>query len=168
MNEPDSLADSFIRMRDLLLIAADSVPPDARETPFVGHWHLMDLLAHLVGWDYTNLRAIEDLRAGRVPDFYRHYDPGWAAYNQQLIDRYGAGDWDALRQSLERSQEAVGAAMRSLSGEDVKKELSRPGRRRLVSIAGILRAAIADEREHLAQIRAFLDALRLPDGQSGA
>jgi hypothetical protein len=155
MTEPDSLVDAFVRTRELLVAAADAVPPGQRRTPFVGHWDLLALLAHLVGWDYTNLKAVDELKAGRLPDFYRHYDPGWAAYNQQLIDRYGTGDWRTLCESLLRSQEAVVAALRLLTAEEMTRELSEPGRRRPVGIANILRAAIRDEREHLAQIRGF-------------
>ena len=158
MNEPSRFVDAFLRMRELLLVAADAVPPEQRQTPFVGHWNLLDLLAHLVGWDYTNTRAIEELRDGRVPDFYRHYDPGWAAYNQQLIDRYGVEDWQALRESLRLSQGAIVAGLRLLTEEEMTRELSEPGRPRPVSIATILRAAVRDEREHLAQIRAFMGA----------
>ena len=145
---PD-LIDAFVRVR---------------ETPFVGHWNLMDVLAHLLGWDYTNVNAIEELKAGTTPAFYRHYDPGWAAYNQQLIDRYGAKDWEALRASLLQSQDAVVAMLRLLTAQELTAELSEPGWRRPVSIAGILRAAISDEREHLAQIRAFVTSQRMGSG----
>jgi uncharacterized damage-inducible protein DinB len=158
MNEPHGLVDAFVRMRELLLAATEAVPAEQRQTPFVGHWDLMDLLAHLVGWDYTNVKAIEELNSGRVPDFYLHYDPGWAAYNQQLIDRHGAEDWEALRASLRESQAAIVARLRLLTDEELTRELSEPGRPRPVSIARVLRAAIRDEREHLAQIRAFTAA----------
>ena len=72
---PD-LIDAFVRVREMLLREADAVPAELRQTPFVGHWNLMDVLAHLVGWDYTNVNAIEELKAGTTPSFYRHYDPG--------------------------------------------------------------------------------------------
>ena len=161
MSETGGLVDAFVRGRETLLRAAEGVPPHLRETPFVGHWNVMDLLAHLVGWDYTNLNAVEEFKAGRVPDFYRHYDPGWAAYNQQLIDRYGASDWQALLGALRESQEAVTGMLRLLTPEEMTRELSGPGRRRPVTIAGIVRAAIRDEREHAQQVRAFVDARRI-------
>jgi hypothetical protein len=160
MNENEGLIDSFVQVREVLLLAADSVAPARRETPFVGHWNLMDLLAHLIGWDYTNMNAIEEFKAGRVPDFYREYDPGWAAYNQQLINRYAAGDWDGLRESLRQSQVAVVDMMRLLTPEEITREIAVAGRRRPVSIAGVLRAAIRDEREHLEQIMNFVDSQR--------
>ena len=156
MSEQADLVDSFVRMRETLLREADAVPPEMRETPFVGHWDLMDVLAHLVGWDYTNLRAIEEFRQGQTPEFYRHYDSGWASYNQQLIDHYGSSDWVALRSALEKSQAAVVGVLRGLSTEELTRELSNAGRRRPVTIAGILRAAVQDEQEHIEQIRSFM------------
>jgi hypothetical protein len=161
MTDSTDLIDTSIRTRETLLREADAVPPELRQTPFVGHWNLLDLLTHLVGWDHTNADAIEALKAGTTPAFYRHYDPGWAAYNQQLIDRYGAADWDELRASLRPSQEAVVAKLRLLTAQELTLEHSQPGRRRPVSIAAILRAAIRDEREHLAQIKAFAGAQRM-------
>lgn len=162
MSEAENVIDAFVRGRELLLARADEVPADLRTKPFVGHWNLMDVLAHLVGWDYTNVNAIESLKHGDVPDFYREYDPGWAAYNRQLIDRYGASDWDELRAELIQSQAAITRILRLLTPEDLERELSRPQRprplRRPVTIAGILRAAIRDEREHTRQIRDFVAA----------
>jgi hypothetical protein len=155
MAEDASLIDDFVRTRGAILAAADSVPAASRETPFVGHWHLMDLLAHLIGWDYANIEAIEALEAGRTPAFYGHYDPGWAAYNRQLVERYGTEDWQALRRSIDASREAIVLALRSLPPGALRARHPLADRERPVSIAGILRAAIRDEREHLAQIEAF-------------
>lgn len=162
MAEGTGLVDAFLRGRELLLRVAGEVPPELRTTPFVGHWNLMDVLAHLVGWDYTNVNAIEALKAGSVPDFYRQYDPGWASYNRQLIDRYGAADWDDLQAALAQSQAAVTQMLGLLTEEDLTKELSEPERfrRRPITIAGILQAAIRDEREHTRQIREFVDSQR--------
>ena len=156
MNETDDPVDAFVRVRERLLREADSVSPELRQTPFVGHWNLMDVLAHLVGWDYTNLKAVEELRRGHTPSFYEHYDPGWAAYNQQLVERYSVEDWQVLRASVRQSQEAIVAALRNLTPEELTREYPEPGRRRPVTITGILRAAIRDEREHLEQLRTFV------------
>jgi len=158
------LVNAFEGTREALLREADAIPPELRTTPFVGHWNLMDLLAHLVGWDYTNIEAIEQLGAGLTPTFYSHYDPGWAAYNQQLIDRYGGDDWQALRDALVLSQGAVVAKLRLLPATEMAREHRDPGRRRPMTVAGILRAAIRDEREHLVQVRAFGDSQRMGRG----
>jgi hypothetical protein len=165
MSDTPDFIDSFVRMREALLREADTVPPDLRLTPFVGHWNLMDVLAHLVGWDYTNVNAIEELKSGATPAFYSDYDPGWTSYNRQLIDRYGADDWQTLRAAIDQSQAAVVQMLRLLTPEELAQELSDPGRpRRPASIAAILRAAIRDEREHLQQIRALVGSQRMGSG----
>jgi hypothetical protein len=149
LTDPLDLVEAFAKTREALLMAANEVRPNLRETPFVGHWDLMDLLAHLVGWDYTNVEAIEQLRVGKTPSFYAQYDAGWASYNQQLIDRYGGDDWNEVRGALLTSQEAIVAMLRLLAPEELTRELANPGRpSRPVTIVGILRAAISDEEEH--------------------
>ena len=165
MNDAPDPIDIFIRTREELLREADAVPPRLRTTPFVGRWNLMDLLAHLIGWDYTNVNAIEELKTGSIPAFYAQYDPGWASYNQQLIDRHGAEDWDELRGALRQSQEAVVGMLRLLTQEELSRELADPGRpRRPVTIAAIVLAAIGDERDHTRQIRAFVGSQRADGG----
>jgi hypothetical protein len=152
-----SLIDAFVATRASLLGVARSVPQSQRTQPFVGKWNLLDLLAHLVGWDYTNISAVDDLRAGRLPAFYTRFDVGWARENDLLVSRYGTADWDELLESLARSQKAVVAKLRSLTEDD----LSAPGpvwRTRPITIAGIVRSAIRDERQHLEQIREFAQA----------
>jgi hypothetical protein len=161
MAENTALIDAFIRERESLLRAADAVAPDLRTMPFVGHWNLMDVLTHLVGWDYTNVSAIDELLAGKTPAFYGHYDRGWVSYNQQLLDRYGAEDWETLQVAMAHSQAAVVGKLRQLSDEEMTREIAAPARRRPLSIAGILRAALHDEREHLRQLRTFLDSQRM-------
>ncbi len=132
------------------------MPAARRDEPFVGVWDLKDLLAHLVGWDRTNLDALNDFLAGRRTAFYDRYDPGWTAYNAELVARYRLDDFAALLDSLAASQRDVVDALRTLSDADLTREraLSRTGRP--LTIDGLLRAAIHDEQEHLRQIEVFI------------
>ena len=57
---------------------------------FLGHWSLMDLVAHLAGWDYANRAAIDAILAGRLPDFYARYDADWRTFNAELVARQDA------------------------------------------------------------------------------
>ena len=115
----------------------------------------MDLLAHLIGWDYANLEAISALEAGDTPPFYVHQDAGWGTYNKALVERYGSADWQALRSAIDTSGRAVEARLRALPAEDLTRQHHLTGRSRPATIAGILRAAIRDEQEHLDQLRAY-------------
>jgi hypothetical protein len=51
----------FIETRTTILQEASQLPPAARNTIFLGTWTLKDLLAHLAGWDFTNLAAFDIL-----------------------------------------------------------------------------------------------------------
>jgi hypothetical protein len=153
--------DAFERTREDIVGAVKSVPASKRRQPFVGHWSLLDVLTHLVGWDYTNIHAVEEFRQGTLPSFYRQYDPGWDHYNSILIDRYGTDNWGALLRALDASGEAVVTLLRSLSDEEFNATPVQ-WRGRPVSIAAIMRAAVRDEREHLQEIWEFANQ----DGQA--
>jgi hypothetical protein len=150
----ESLLEQFSRARAALIAAASSVPPALRDQPFVGAWDVKDVIAHTIGWDYTNIEALPDFRIGRLPAFFARYDADWAAINAALIARYRVEDWDALMVALHDSQRAFIDAMRGLSDADLDTAASW-GRRR-VSLRGMMRAVSHDESQHVAQVRDFV------------
>lgn len=152
--EIESLLAEFQRVRRDLIAAASAVPPDLTNTPFVGSWDIKDVIAHTVGWDYTNIEALPDFRAGRLPAFFDAYDPDWASVNAGLIARYREEDWEALLESVRVSGEAFVAAMRELSDADLDRGTIWGQRR--VTLRGMMRAVSRDESEHVAQVRALL------------
>jgi hypothetical protein len=162
MSEIDELLGRFNATRDALIEAAQNVPPDSRETPFAGSWDLKDVIAHTIGWDYTNIEALPDFAAGRLPGFFAEYDADWAAINARLVARYRVADWDALLKSLRASQAAFVAALRNMTDADLDNVIEWNGRR--VSLRGMLRAVDRDEREHVRQIREFAAGQRLEHG----
>jgi DinB superfamily len=152
--EIDALIAEFDRVRALLVEAASAVPPRLRDEPFVGEWDLKNVLAHTVGWDYTNIEALPDFRAGRLPAFFSRFDADWAAINDDLVARYRLEDFDALLASVRDSQRAFSDAMRALDADlDV---VGFWGERR-ISLRGMMRAVSKDESEHVAQIRSFIE-----------
>jgi len=153
--DPRSLIDVLEDQRERLVALALTVPPELRKTPFVGKWSLHEVIAHLIGWDRTNINTVDDLLAGRLPAFYDRYEPNWVAYNDDLVAKHSDDDWDALMQELVESQTAALLKLRSLSAE----QLTQPGpvwRTRPITIAGVLRFATKDEYEHLGQIEALI------------
>jgi hypothetical protein len=62
----------------------------------IGIWSIKDLLAHLVGWDYTNIEAVKNVLAGKVPEFYAHHDRDWQTYNAMLVKKYKCDSFDEL------------------------------------------------------------------------
>jgi hypothetical protein len=154
-----TLVDELISVRAGILDAASEIPAEERATPFVGHWPIKDLLAHLAGWDYTNVEAAVDLRSGRLPAFYDDYDPGWASYNQELIETYGTEEWDELMSLLKESQAAFLDAIADLGEEEVAAARGPAWRGHDISLLSVLRAAVRDESEHLQQIRSFVASI---------
>jgi hypothetical protein len=154
-----TLVDELVAVRAGVLDAASEVPAEERDTPFVGHWTIKDLLAHLAGWDYASMEAVVDLIAGRLPAFYDEYDPGWASYNQKLIETYGTEEWDELLSLLQESQAAFLDAVAGLSEEEVMAARGPAWRGRDISLHAVLRAAVRDESEHLQQIRSFVASI---------
>jgi len=150
----ESLIAEFNRVRGDLLEAVSSVPPELRNQPFVGAWDISDIVAHTVGWDYTNIEALPDFCAGRLPAFFARFDADWAAINADLIARYRLEEWDALLASLRNSGRAFEDAMRALSDADLDN-VSFWGRRR-ITLRGMMRAVARDESEHVAQVCAFV------------
>ena len=143
-------------VRAAIVGAAAGLPPSLRRRPLCGRWDIRDVLAHLIGWDYTNVQAIGELRSGRVPSFYDHYDPGWASFNASLVEQYRIEDWEMLLEALHASQRAVFDVLDAVPEPELNHDYGVRRRGKRVTIAGILGAAVRDEREHLAQIRALV------------
>src|SRR5688572_7437872 len=59
-SDPRSLIDALEDQRERLVALALSVPPELRRTPFVGKWSLHELIAHLIGWDRTNINTVDE------------------------------------------------------------------------------------------------------------
>jgi hypothetical protein len=152
--ESETLLAEFNRVRQQLIDAASAVSPQLRNEPFVGEWDLKDVLAHTVGWDYTNIEALPDFRAGRLPAFFNRFDADWAAINADLVARYRSENWDALLASLAESQRAFTDAIRALSDTQLDN-VAMWGKHR-ITLRGMMRAVSKDESEHVAQIRTFI------------
>lgn len=153
--EIEKLVTALRDVRDQILDSSSMVTAERRDEVFLGTWDLKDLLAHLIGWDYTNVAAIGELTAGRLPAFYAAYDRDWAAFNAGLVQRYKTDDWDALVESVRGSQQAAAEALRSLPAEELERDRGLVWRDHRITLRGILNAALRDERVHSEQIRAF-------------
>jgi uncharacterized damage-inducible protein DinB len=154
-SDPRDLIDAFEEQRRLLLDSIRAVPPEMRKEPFVGKWSLHEVVAHLIGWDRTNVSTVDSILAGQLPAFYERFEPNWESFNDDLVAQNDNEDWDELMTALEASQAAALARLRALPPE----ALTRPGpvwRTRQVTIAGVIRSATRDEHEHLGQVRGLL------------
>lgn len=154
-----ALLDGMIAARRELLSAARCFPKDEADTPFLGIWSVKDLVAHLIGWDHTNLEALTQILAGQYPTFFRYYDKDWATYNQQLVRTYSQPALSALLEDAQASHVRLVTFLEALPPDVVVKGKARSEGGRTVTIANLLRAETADEGTHAAQIHGYLETL---------
>ncbi|MGD8554111.1 MAG: ClbS/DfsB family four-helix bundle protein [Anaerolineales bacterium] len=149
------LIAGLVAVRKKIVASASALPADKRETVFLGSWSVMDLLAHLAGWDLANLEASKEIARGKLPSFYAHHDRDWATYNASLIARHKRSDLDAQIQEVRGTHRKLIAELKSLPAEDLDRDKGiRRGSYR-VTLGRLLRAELNDEEDHLAQIEAF-------------
>ena len=84
----DKVIAALGEARCKIMEAAAALPPAKQDEVFLGVWSEQDLLAHLVGWDDTNLAAVQEILAGQLPSFYAHHDRDWRTFNAGLVAQY--------------------------------------------------------------------------------
>ena len=139
-----------------LLEVAAAVPPAAAGVVFLGEWSAKDIVAHLIGWDYANIEAIQAILDGRLPAFYAHHDRDWRSFNAELVRRYRLEDFDALLQSARDSNQALYDRLLTVPAAEFERDHGVRFRGYMVTIARLLAAESDDEQVHAQQLRDFL------------
>ena len=137
---------------------AYALPPEKQDEVFLGVWSVADLLAHLIGWDYTNLEAAKSILQGELPEFYSHRDQDWETYNALLVERHKEEDFTGLLYSLETSQRALMGFLATVPASEFDKDRGIRYKRYQVTLARLLQAEAEDEEEHARQIKAFAES----------
>ena len=154
------LLSAVIATRTAVLQAASGLSPEAQNTVFLGIWTIKDLIAHLIGWDYANLAAAKDIQAGKLPDFYAHFDKDWKTFNAGLVAKYKRDDFGQLLALARDSQGQLIEYLESIPIETLEKDFGvRTARNDKVTIARLLQAELKDGQDHLEQIRDFMAKL---------
>jgi uncharacterized damage-inducible protein DinB len=148
--EKDAIIRGLIEARQKILDAARSLSPAEQDEVFLGVWSVKDLLAHLAGWDYTNLRAVEEILAGQKPSFWEQYDPNWKSYNARLVAEYKREDFDELVAVVQESHRKLIDYLQAIPADEYLKRRS---------IASLLRTEAKDEEKHHGQVEAFRERL---------
>ena len=150
------LISAIIETRTAILHAASQLSHEAQNIAFLGVWSVKDLIAHLIGWDYANLAAAKDIQAGKLPEFYAHYDKDWKTFNAALVAKYKRDNFDELLVLARDSQGQLIEYLESIPPENLEKDFGvRTGRNYKVTIARWLQAELKDGQEHLKQIQEF-------------
>ena len=141
--EKDALITGLVKARRKILDAARLLSPAQQDEVFLGVWSVKDLLAHLVGWDCTNIKAVQEILAGKRPSFWEHYDRDWQSYNAQLVAQYKRDDFAELVAAVEESHRNLIDFLQAVPADEYV-------RRR--GITSLLRTEIKDEEEHHRQL----------------
>jgi hypothetical protein len=154
----DSIISALTEVRRKILHVAHTLPPARRGEVFLGEWSAKELLAHLVGWDYTNIAATKSILSGELPEFYSHHDRDWASYNAFLVERHKTEDYAELLHSVEASHRALVDLLGTVPADEFEKDRGLRYKRYKVTIARLLQAEAEDEEEHYRQIKAFAES----------
>ncbi|MCE7982643.1 MAG: DinB family protein [Caldilinea sp. CFX5] len=157
MSRKQEIIAGLTEARQRILDALVDLPPNKQNEVFLGIWSIKDLLAHLVGWDFTNIEAATDIRAGRRPRVFEQWDPGWVTYNAELVRKYKCEDFSALLTAIQASHAALLAFVQNLPAADIAKDYGvRSPSGTNVTVAVFLQYEIEDESRHYQQIQEWL------------
>jgi hypothetical protein len=153
----DEIISALIQARRKILDQAYRLPPEKRDEVFLGIWSVKDLLAHLIGWDYTNLDAVKSVLEGELPEFYAHRDRDWATYNAFLVKKHKTKKYAELLYSVETSHRALMNFLATVPADEFERDQGVCYKRYRVTIARLLQSEAEDEVEHARQIEAFVE-----------
>ena len=142
----------FGRVRRAILAAVATLPPDRQGEVFLGSWSVRELLAHLAGWDETNLAAAKSLQAGQLPGFYAYRDRDWQGYNARLVDQVSHKTLAEIQVLVERTCAELVAYLLSLSSAIFFQDFGVRYKGYRVTIARLIESEVRDESVHLGQI----------------
>jgi hypothetical protein len=151
----DQLLSGLLEVRRQILDLAGALPLEKQNVAYLGEWDIYGMLAHLAGWDFTNIQAVEQIRSGSMPEFYQYASPDWRAYNAQLVAKYRMDELDTLVNFVRATQQTLLKIITALQPEELYKDRGIRIRGYKITIARLLEAELKDERVHLAQLEAF-------------
>jgi hypothetical protein len=150
-----ALIDGLHAARQSILDALGGVPPDRFGEVALDEWSVLDLLAHVVGWDFTNLKAAQEIQAGQLPSFYTYWDKDWRSYNALLINLYKRADPIEQVAEIEESYARLVEYLETVPAADFSRDHGVRFKGIKVTIERLLKAETEDERVHAAQIHDF-------------
>lgn len=146
---------ALVEARQNILAEVSKLSEADRNRVFLGIWSIKDLLAHLTGWDYTNLDAVNEILAAKLPTFYAQYDYDWKTYNAMLGAKYKRDSFEELIALIKSSQRKLIEFLKTIPSEAFNKDFGIRFRGDKVTIQRLLEAELKDEQVHLQQIVDF-------------
>jgi len=151
----DQILSRLLNTRQEIRAAIRKLSRAKQRQIFLGTWSIEDLVAHLIGWDETNLQAARSIMDGKLPAFYEYRDRDWQTYNAMLVSRYKQGSVKKLLAAMKRSQQRLIAFLQTIPPEYFARDFGVRFRGYKVTIQRLLEAEWKDEQTHLQQILDF-------------
>jgi hypothetical protein len=151
----EQLLASLREARANILDEASALSVEQRNTVFLGIWSVKDVLAHLAGWDYTNIEAIQSVLAGKLPTFYKYRDRDWQTYNAKLVEKYRKGSFRELLATVRTSHKKLVEFLQTIPPEHFNRDFGVRFRGYKVTVQRLIEADIKDVMVHCQQIREF-------------
>jgi len=153
------LINQLIDVRGRILAKASKLSSDYEDEVFLGTWSIKDLLAHLAGWDVTNLEAARNILKGELPDFYAHHDHDWMTYSAQLVEQYKQDNFQGLMAKVRETHKELIQFLESLPASEIYKDRGIRIRGYKVILSRLLQVEKDDEEIHFKEICEFIDSL---------
>ena len=163
MSRKQEITTGLISARQKILAAISLLPPARLNEVFLGVWSVKDLLAHLIGWDYTNIEAVKDILAGQAPRVFKQWDPEWANYNAELVRRYRRDRFGDMLTESTASHAALIEFIETIPAEDIGKDFGiRSPNGTNITVEWFLQFEIDDEGCHYDQVQDWLNRRARP------
>jgi hypothetical protein len=153
--QKEQIISELQKVRSNILTEVLALSTKQRNTVFLGVWSVKDLLAHLAGWDFTNVDAIKSVMAGKVPSFYEYRDHDWQTYNAMLVEKYKGNSFREVIATVKRSQKELIKLLKPIPPECFSKDFDVRFRGTKLTIQRFLEADIKDVQIHHRQIVDF-------------
>jgi len=124
------------------------------EVPVLDSWTVKDLLAHIAAWDRWELRQMEHMAAGEVPDLSAVRDVD--GYNASVVAAWRDRTLAEVLAELQEARAAWVAWMQTLPEEEFFRERLFAGED--WSFSGCVEVQWRHDAEHAAQIAAWREA----------
>jgi hypothetical protein len=154
--DKEDLLHTFHENRAAILACARTWPPDKVGEVFLGEWSLLDLLAHMSGWDEANRAAVSAVQAGRLPEFYAHKDPDWRTFNAELVRKYRQPSLPQQINLVNQTLDQLETCLSQVDAVAFFKDYGVRYRGYKVIISRLVESDMKDVRVHLEQMNAWL------------
>ncbi len=155
IRKKDEILAALTAARQSLLDEVSRLSEADRDRVFLGTWSVKDLLAHVIGWDHTNLEAVRVVMASQLPPFYNQHDRDWKTYNAVLVAKYKRDSFEEMLALVKESHYQLMEYLKTVPPEAINNDFGVRFRGVKVTIRRLLEAEIKDMQVHHQQIIDF-------------